>query len=84
MSEDSKGDFSMVVRVSLAIATLSAKTSDSRELARAAIAAMRKPTDKMIEAAMKPYLHGNDDLMNAAFRETIHKYWHAMIDEALK
>jgi hypothetical protein len=57
---------------------------DLDKAARAALAAMREPTDEMIEAAMKPYLYGNDDLMNAAFRETIAKYWHAMLDEALK
>ena len=53
-------------------------------LARAAIHAVRDPTDEMIAKAMAPYLYGNDEAMNKAFRETIRSYWQAMIDEALK
>jgi len=52
--------------------------------ARKAMEAMREPTQAMIAAAMAPYLYGNDEKMNAAFRSTIKEYWRAMIDEGLR
>lgn len=56
---------------------------DYRKEARAAIAALREPTEAMISAAMAPYAYGNDETMNRAFRSAITGYWQAMIDEAL-
>lgn len=51
--------------------------------ARGAIEAMREPTDAMIADAMAPYVYGNDETMNCAFKSTISGYWRAMIDTAL-
>lgn len=51
--------------------------------ARSCLEALREPTDSMIERAMAPYVHGIDDKMRQAFRETIRGYWQAMIDEAV-
>ncbi len=53
-------------------------------LSRAAIKAMREPTETMIFRATTPYIYGIDDKMRATFRATIIGYWHAMIDEALR
>jgi hypothetical protein len=51
--------------------------------ARAAIAAMREPSEEMILAAMAPYRYDIDDKMRNAFRETIRGYWNTMIDKIL-
>lgn len=47
------------------------------------IKAMREPTEKMLEAAMAPYIYNNDEVMNKAFRDTIAGYHKAMIDAVI-
>lgn len=81
----------MVERVARAIeavpimsGTYAISGDDAVLLARAAIEAIGEPTDAMIARAMAPYVYGNDEAMNEAFRKTITEYWQAMIDEALK
>lgn len=51
------------------------------ELARAAIEAMREPTEEMIEAAYYPAGEPGDQSVS---RSEAEETWHAMIDAALK
>jgi hypothetical protein len=63
---------------------LIATDAQAEQLARAAIEAIREPTEAMISKAMAPYIYGNDEAMNKAFRETIRSYWRAMLEEVLE
>ncbi len=54
-----------------------------RKSARAAIEAMREPSEEMVEAAVAPYRDKNTAEFDALFRKTVAGYWRAMIDKAL-
>lgn len=53
-------------------------------LARAALEAMREPTEGMVEAAIRLYRHGNTEQFNNIMRDTVREYFAAAIDAALK
>ncbi len=51
--------------------------------ARAALSAMRTPTEAMVDAAIAPYRYKNTVEFTAVYRETVKGYMAAMIDAAL-
>ena len=71
----------MIERLILAMQDIAGKEDlnevRAESLARAAIRAMRKPTQEMLDAGAEAFAHYTDD------QESTH-LWQAMIDEALK
>lgn len=57
-------------------------TGNDYQMARAAIKAMRKPTERMVWAATAST--SGDGTPDGDYDEDVRCHWHAMIDEALK
>lgn len=72
----------MIERVAVVIFGEIDQRGEAYKKARAAIAAMREPTDEMVKIGCETYANGdpNDTIMSNGLRDA----FNAMIDEALK
>lgn len=76
----------MVQMVARAIGARAKKPGNNFELARAAIAAMREPTEEHIREAGDAYIIAalEASLTDSPALRPLYEFWRAMIDEALR